>query len=236
MRAAPADIPHAALDNQEIFPLSPHKNTCQASLMIKRLLIQPGISPCQRCKVSFLSRHGAAPENGRVQRIPGTGVIQTVQIGIIQRLCALIAENVHIVFQQNGIAGQGSRLVHAERIHAAEALHRVHILDDDPLPFHDGAAPGKAGGDHHGQHLGNKPHGHGKSEGKRQSPVAPHQSADNKDNRHQNGHETEQNPCYGGGAAVEAVPAVSRHVRHVTTGRIPAHGQCDAGSLAAHNQ
>src|SRR5699024_10684430 len=105
-----------------------YKDTGKLSIIIKWLLIQFQILSGKFSKMSFMLWHLPASEDGGIQMVGHSSMIQTVQVTIVQHHFTFISQNIHIVFQQNPVTCQGTCLIYTKYIHAAESLHDIDVF------------------------------------------------------------------------------------------------------------
>ena len=196
---------HAALDDEKIFVPVPDQNTGKALFIIERRLVQLGVALRQSVAVRAAAGKFTEPKNSLIEVVLHPRVVQAVEICVLPRAGALVAENVGVVFQTNLIARQSARLVQTQHVHAAESLHGVDAPHDRVFAPHDGASTGETRIDDHREHFGRQPHRDGKGKQESLSPVSLRQPACQKDERNQNGHEADEHPCDRICAAVESL-------------------------------
>ena len=194
MAALPADLIHAAFDDEQVFSAAPHQNAGKPPLMVKRQLVQLGMPLFQFPVMALLPRHFPVPQDRIIQMVLHTRMVEAVEIGQIQGMLALVPQDIHIVFQGNLISGQGAGFVNTQDIHASKPLHGVDIFDHRLFFFHRRTALCQTGIDHHREHFRGQAHSNRKRKQKGGKPVALGQAASDKDNGDQNRHKSDQNP------------------------------------------
>ena len=110
--AFPADLLHAALDDEQSFAALPDQHAGKPPVMVEGELVQFGVLLFQLLVMPLLPRHFPVPQDGVVQMVLYAGVIQAVQIGQVQSGLAFVSQNIHVIFQGDLVAGEGAGLVH----------------------------------------------------------------------------------------------------------------------------
>ena len=98
-------------------------------------------------------------QDGVVQRALDAGLKVTVQIDKPKDVFVVLAVNVHVPVKHDLAFGQGSGLVAAKNLHAAEVLDRRKLLDQNLFPGHPARALRQRDGDDHRHHLRRHPDG-----------------------------------------------------------------------------
>ena len=231
------DMRNIALYNELVFPVCVgHKGADDLAGIVKGNLVRLLMPGKQLREMRLPSRHGLTGSNGVVNRIAYPGVIDAVQKCKIQHLAAFVAQHIHVVFQQNTLVGQRTGLVHAQYIHAAEALHGVDVLDDGLLAAHGKASPRKAGSDDHGQHLRHQSHRHRQGKGEGFQPLPSGDAEKNKHKGDHHRHKVEHDPCDGVCALLEGGFLLSIRLCEAAVESILSHRQHDALALAADDR
>ena len=213
-----------------------HKDADDLAGVVKGNLIRLLVLGKELREMCLPSRHGLTGADGVVDGVSHTGVIAAVEEGKIQHLGAFIAQHIHVVFQQNALVGQCAGLVHAQYIHAAEALHGVDVLDDGLLAAHGQTAPCKAGGDDHGQHLRHQPHRHRQCKGKGLKPISPGNAEQNEHKGNQHRDKANHDPRNRVGTLLEGCFILGVRLRKAAVESVLSHCQHDALTLAADDR
>src|SRR5690348_2882187 len=79
---------------------------------------------------------GSVLENGRIERIPETALEAAVEPSELEHAIAVTARKRNLADELNLRLGQGSRLVGAQHVHAAEVMDCCKTLDDRALACH----------------------------------------------------------------------------------------------------
>src|ERR1019366_6161087 len=157
------------------------------------LLVRPSVLP-----------HFLMFEDRFVEQVLQPGMVEAVEVAILQDLVTGITVHVEMLFEDDLALGERAGLVGAQDIHRAEVLDGVEAFHDDFLAGHGQGALGQVDGHDHGQHLGGQPdgYGHGKQEGFH--PVVLAQPVDEEHRRNHHGDEADHQPGELVDAQVEA--------------------------------
>lgn len=99
-KAAPAaHLVHTALDDKQILLFSLHQNAGKLPLVIKGQLIQLWVLLRPPLKIPAAPRHLPALQNCGIQMVSHASVVKAVEIGKVQHLLALVAQDIHVIFQ-----------------------------------------------------------------------------------------------------------------------------------------
>ena len=151
---------NTTLDQEQLLLPLFYQSAGQLPVVVKGKLVQLSVLRFQCLKMVTMPRHIPTCENGIIQMIAHSGMVQAVQIGKVQHLLAFVAQHVHIILQGNAIPRQGSGFIHTEHIHTAKALHGINVFHHRLLFAHGRAAFGQTGVDDHGEQFRSQTHGH----------------------------------------------------------------------------
>ena len=143
-------------------------------------------------------------EDGPVQEVAQARLVVAVHPGVAQHLVAGPPGDVHVLFQDDPVLGQGPRLVRAEHVDGAEVLDGVQPFDDGLLARHGQGALGEVHRDDHREHLRGQPHGHREPEEERVHPVVLGETDDEEHDQHHDDHEPDHQPREPRDSLVEA--------------------------------
>ena len=232
--AAPAAyFLNAALDDQQtVFPVS-DQNAGKPSRIVKGQLVQLWMLGGQFLNILLAARHLTVLQKGAVQMIFDAGMIKTVQIGKIQNFCALVAQNIHVIFQRNFVSGQSAGLIHTQDVHAAEALHGVDVFHHSLLFSHGCAALCQAGVNDHGKHFRCQTHGDRQRKQERGNPVPFCQAACNQNHWNQDRHKAYEHPRNGIGTLIKSILSGGFGRRKAAIDGVLSHSQDHALPAAA---
>ena len=132
--------------------------------------------------------------DGKIHQILVTGLEITVEIGMTQHPCIVLAVYVEVVLQHHLILGQGTRFIRTEDINGAEILNGIEVLYNGLLFTHGHRAFGKAGGHDHGEHLRSQANGNGDTKQECVQPVSLGDAIDEKHQRDHHQHKADQHP------------------------------------------
>ncbi len=132
------------------------------------------------------------------------GMVETVQVAVLQHLFAGIAVHVQMLFEHDPALRKGAGLVGAQHVHRPEVLNGVQTFDDHLLARHCQRALGQVDRHDHGQHLRGQPdsHRHGKQE--RLQPVVLGEAVDEEHRGNHHGDKVNHQPGELVDALVEA--------------------------------
>ena len=191
---------------------------------------------CQKLGImDFPAWHGFTGKNGIVNGITDAGMIGTVQISQIQDFSIFIAQDIHIIFQQDTFIGQCSCFIHTKHIHASKALHGVQIFDDGLFFTHGKASFCKAGGDDHGEHFRHQPYRYRQCECKGFQPFSTCDSQYKKYNGNQNCHKPDHDPGNGIGSFLKSIFIFGIRFGKSSVQRIRSYSQYNAFPFSADN-